>query len=118
MVLEVILDVFSGRRNPTWIVEGVKAEELMNRLLRLPTLAGEVSPPPPSLGYRGMRMEIRQRDEGEEWAGPYEIYAGLVKDRTTLRKDDSRSFERSLLASAGLAIEPHLKKEILDELDC
>jgi hypothetical protein len=44
----------------------------------------------------------------------YEIYTGFVKDRTTLRKDASRS----LLASGGLAIEPYLKKEILDELAC
>jgi hypothetical protein len=51
--IEIQLDIFSGRPNPTWTMAGEAAEHLWSRLRDL-----EPAPPkePPDLGYRGFLL--------------------------------------------------------------
>ena len=62
--IEIQLDIFSGRPNPTWTVAGEAADHLWRLLREL-----EPTPPkePPDLGYRGFlpigpRQTVRAYD--------------------------------------------------------
>jgi hypothetical protein len=114
MVFKVVLDVFSGRANPAWSLDGVLADELADRLRRLAPAPKEKRPNPPDLGYRGLRLTQRVRGNNAESC--YEVYGGIVKHRDWLYLDESRSIERWLLTSGGVDVEQALRKQILREM--
>lgn len=55
MTLRVILQIYSGRRDPEWLVTGELETRLLEALEGLPT--GPEWTPPTRLGYRGIRLE-------------------------------------------------------------
>ncbi|WP_421860293.1 hypothetical protein [Oceanicaulis sp.] len=55
MTVRVILQIYSGRRDPQWLVSGELATRLLEALEGLP--AGPKWTPPTRLGYRGIRLE-------------------------------------------------------------
>lgn len=65
MSIQVTIDVFSGRPNPSVELDDREAQGLLERLRPVRRLDRDESPPPaPSLGYRGIVFE--QRDEATE----------------------------------------------------
>jgi hypothetical protein len=94
--------VFSGRPDPTWQVK----EELAQRLEAMwdelePT--AEQKPYAPKLGYRGCSMKCASDRE-------YTAYGGVVTKKvgktTESRKDETKRFEKVLLATAPKGILP------------
>jgi hypothetical protein len=88
--------LYSGRPDPTWPVP----TDVVCRLREIweslpPGTAG--LPPAPPLGYRGVFLKDTA---GREWAA----YGGVVRLQTSedsqVRRDEARSFERTVLASA------------------
>jgi hypothetical protein len=116
MIFEVVLDVFSGRPNPAWNLEGQLAEELVRRLRGLHRVERQRPSTPPALGYRGLRLTQRAAGQKEAWQAPYEVYGGFVKHGDSVYLDESRSLERWVLNSGGAGVEPGLRKEILREI--
>jgi hypothetical protein len=59
MALRLTLDLFSGRPNPSFILDGLEARELIGRLTRSRRRARSAAPRPPAgtLGYRGILIE-------------------------------------------------------------
>lgn len=59
MALRITLDVFSGRPNPTIVVNGLEARELIARLAAPRRRGAKAAPriPPSTLGYRGFLIE-------------------------------------------------------------
>lgn len=55
MPLRVILQIYSGRRDPEWLVSGELETRLLEALEGLPV--GPEWDPPTRLGYRGVRIE-------------------------------------------------------------
>lgn len=65
-MIEVELDIFSGRPNPKWVLSEEEEKELLNIILSDPT---EISPVYTSevqfgLGYRGLIVRKIKSDEG------------------------------------------------------
>ncbi len=58
--MEVELDVFSGRPNPSWSLSPAEEEELLHRLSGLPPT--DSVPNPPDLGFRGFRIVEPRRE--------------------------------------------------------
>src|SRR5262249_7933365 len=88
--------LFSGRPDPTWPVPPDVARRLLEIWESLPPGTAGLPPAPP-LGYRGFFL----KDTADrEWTA----YRGVVRlqtpDDSEVRRDDARSFERTLLASA------------------
>lgn len=90
--MEVELDAFSGRSNPTWTLPADKAARVRDALARLP--ATDAAPRPEGLGYRGFVI----RHAGTE----ARVYRGMI-DVT------EEGANRTLLDSAG--IEAQLAEE-------
>lgn len=57
MKIEIELDVFSGRPNPTWVLEDAVAAKVMG-LLNQPKNEAVPSGAPTGLGYRGLILRI------------------------------------------------------------
>ena len=76
MTLRVILQIYSGRRDPEWLVSGLLETRLRDALEGLPP--GPEWTPPTRLGYRGIRIE--QDSPAQHWL--------CVKGRA-LRQDDA-----------------------------
>jgi hypothetical protein len=104
MELEVTLDIFSGRPNPTWSLEHLTAQECKRLIDSLPPLPPEDAPVPPGLGYRGFIIQSRN----STLAGPIMVYGGAVKAPTGTYRDHLRKFEAWLLKSAGSFLESSL----------
>lgn len=53
ITIEVVLDIFSGRPNPRWMLSEEQIEELKTKIGAFPSAKPKT---PPGLGYRGMRV--------------------------------------------------------------
>jgi hypothetical protein len=62
--LRVELNVFSGRPNPSWVMEPGEAAELLERLRRLLPGSGAA---PPGLGYRGFTVYRVEHGQPTPW---------------------------------------------------
>jgi hypothetical protein len=93
-MVQVELDIYSGRPNPRWVLNAQEHSTLIQQLGRLlPTQTGE---PRLNLGYRGLIVTALEGD----MAGFQEIVCsgGLVLgDSTQKFSDPDRSLERWLL---------------------
>lgn len=94
--------VFSGRPDPTWLVE----EQQIQRLEALWYQLKSSIPPPssrPRLGYRGVSMVCASEEE-------YTAFGGYVerKEGNTIewKKDEDRLFERLLFSTAAQGLLP------------
>jgi hypothetical protein len=88
--------LFSGRPDPVWTVDAAIASRILARWPELsPT--HDPAPVPPALGYRGSFL---RNPEGHEWrafGGIVETDHGGARDA---RRDDARTFEKAVLATA------------------
>ena len=92
----VVVDVFSGRENPSWSLNAVDTAELWHRLKVLPRIDKPI-PNPPGLGYRGMLVIVPESN------GPGTVlraYAGTVLGPEGLLADSEHDMERWLLHTA------------------
>jgi hypothetical protein len=77
--IEVMLDIFSGRPNPTWTLSGRATEELRRLLDASRGERREEGPPSPYLGYTGFVVTNR----GSVAGVPYRlrVYGGVLAVR-------------------------------------
>jgi len=102
----VELDVFSGRPNPRWALDGHASQQLRELAKRL-TSTRQAPADPPGLGYRGFVYS--------DAAGRARVYKGLVAtDRGTFA-DPAFSIERFLLEQIP-AEYAALRPDILSDL--
>lgn len=94
--------VFSGRPDPTWLVEekqSQRLEAIWNQLK--PCVAPTTIEP--RLGYRGVSLVCANSEEFTTFGG----YAKRKEGNTTeWKRDDKRLFERSLLSTAPQGLLP------------
>lgn len=101
--MRVVVDVFSGRPNPTWSLDPAQREELLGRLAAL----AEGAPPAadaPGLGYRGVEVGAAPCE-----ASPFDTVraaGGAIEVQPGSRRlvDPGRALERWLIESGA----PHL----------
>ena len=113
---EVVLDIFSGRPNPSWALSAAETQLLADMIAALPATE-PVSLPEP-LGYRGFDV----RWTGPELGSPLRVAAfrgvvvETVGDVIRYRADDGRRVERWLLETARPHIEGPVYDAVLAEL--
>lgn len=81
--------VFSGRRNPSFVLDADTTRSLLGILASLPISSG-TRLPDPGLGYRGFNVEVGSTE--------LRVLGELVEDESTsvVRRDDDRRLERLL----------------------
>jgi hypothetical protein len=109
--VEVELDIFSGRPNPTWVLTVAETKSFGQQLAELPrTSACELSA---GLGYQGL---VVTRVKGAE-ARVIRIQNGCVHiaegDRTIHTRDEGRELERWLIDTGR----PRLTENVIEIVD-
>jgi hypothetical protein len=63
-MIQVELDIFSGRPNPTWFLTEKQEQELVDRVVADPSILLPFSQVTPRLGYRGYILHVSNESEG------------------------------------------------------
>ena len=102
----VTLDIFSGRRNPSWMLSGKKAKELSDRIAQRALTAADDSTGDHILGFRGLVVAgTSDADGGGGVPAAFRIggvaspdAAALNAGRSALTADETDDTVRWLLA--------------------
>jgi hypothetical protein len=113
MPIEVELEIFSGRPNPTWVLEKSLQAECVSRLKAMRPALDSAFPPPQGLGYRGFIVRV---PKGLDCSGETLVYRGIAERGGRRYEDPDRRFEKWLLETGGSAIQDELKLVVKREL--
>lgn len=91
--VQVELDVFSGRPNPSWRLRAAERDQLFG-LLRATKELGAVSTAPPGLGYRGLILRIESGGHAEL----LRVGDGAIAADGAVYRDNGRAVEAFLFA--------------------
>ena len=108
----VVLEIFSGRPDPSWRLDVFQLAELRQRLKALRDGGEHALPPEPGLGYRGLHVAIETGAHGEIVA----VRQGRVAFQGRILIDPNRKLERWLLDTAPVMLEPALLHSIKETL--
>jgi hypothetical protein len=92
----VVLEIFSGRPDPSWALDERRTAELLRRLKALAPAKDAALPPDPGLGYRGLHVSISDGARGNV----AEVRRGRVMYERRIIEDRGRALERWLLETA------------------
>jgi hypothetical protein len=113
-VVEVELDIFSGRPNPTWILSDGEGDIFLKRLSILPRASAKKLST--NLGYRGFIVRVMNETE----KSLVRIQNGMVllsqDDTNVYYRDQNRDFEQWLLNSGKSSLKSDLFKIVEGEL--
>jgi hypothetical protein len=113
--MQVELDIFSGRPNPTWGLDQTQCQVFLTLLGALPRTQS-LPPEPPGLGYRGFVVsQIPSVQGGLLRAFQGYIKAGSGRSALILR-DEGRKLERWLLESGKGHLEGRVYQVVVIEL--
>jgi hypothetical protein len=104
----VVVEIFSGRPDPSWPLDVFQLAELRTRLKTLRATGDRTLPPEPGLGYRGVHVAIQTGARGEMVA----VRQGRVAFEGRILMDRDRRLERWLLDTAPVLLEPELLHSI------
>jgi hypothetical protein len=113
MAAIVVLDVFSGRPNPTWRLSDQQETEFARRVASAPPATASSGVPGEPLGYHGFRVRV---DGPAKQSLEFRIFRGWILDAQT-RADPGRALERWLLTTAQGSIPADLAAYIGGEIN-
>lgn len=112
----VTLDVYSGRKNPSWSLSKGQAESLLSIVRGLPD--SEPGDFFDGLGYRGFQVSLPHPEKGGR--GELTVYRGRVRyddgGNVKYLADKERRLEELLLKSGGPYLTPGLHKAMEREV--
>jgi hypothetical protein len=114
MAVEIVLDMFSGRPNPTWVLDSKQESELIQRLSALPSAGSFETVEPPALGYRGLLLQITHGQQ--KHSEPIRVYGGTVRQVGKILEDDARALEKWLLQTGASTIQGELIDQALNSI--
>lgn len=116
MAIEVELDIFSGRRNPTWVLEREQEAEFLTLLKIIqsrPAESAQTAPKAPPLGYRGFNIRSAGHQELPELL---KVYGGAVCQDDKTYPDVDRELEKWLLGAASPFVSDAVTRAISQKL--
>src|SRR6185369_6153615 len=114
MALVVMLNVFSGRPNPVWLLSEEQAGELLRRIssveVETPVKAGYVNG---GFGYQGFSITSTFNSSSVTDLDLH-INGGIIDPgaRAVSRFDEARTLESWLLSTASDAVDQETRKEV------
>jgi hypothetical protein len=112
--LQVVVDLFSGRPNPSWELSERQEQELLRHLAELEQQAPAQLVESPGLGYRGLLVSPpRERGLTPRWR----LFRGTAQRGTVAWPDPQRRLERWLLATAGDQLDPTIRDLVRADLE-
>ncbi|MEW6352163.1 MAG: hypothetical protein AB1646_24180 [Thermodesulfobacteriota bacterium] len=119
-MFQVTVDIFSGRPNPSWLVSGPQAQEILKDLARSREAMADADSGTQKLGYRGISVELLA-DQGEkefDLPGTFLIGGGSSADESKGLEIATRLIETAPApeADAATPLDADLKKLILSQI--
>jgi hypothetical protein len=112
--MQIELDVFSGRPNPTWALNDEEAKEFLSKF-KLLTVSDSDKPLYDGLGYRGFKATgFQDYDAVRVWNGIVEATRG---EKTSRWNDRGKSLEKYLLRIAKDHIDEGIYKVVESAID-
>ena len=81
-MLKITVDVFSGRPNPTWIMNDKRGDELLKKISRKKQIISRSDKGYNGLGFRGIKLELLgDETSSNKLPSTFKIADGLAKDQ-------------------------------------
>lgn len=113
VAMTVVLDLFSGLPNPSWVLTEAEVRALEQQVATLRPAPQKDVPARPGLGYRGFVIKPVGEGGGEQ----IEVYNGIVKVGRTVLEDPERSVERWVLQTGQAHLPDEITRMVKDELE-
>ena len=104
----VVLEIFSGRADPTWTLDPRQTADFRGRLAALPSSREQALPAEAWLGYRGVHVSFS--DAAGAHGEIADVRHGRVAYRGRVLQDVGRALERALLAMAPHELAPLVRE--------
>ena len=113
--MQVELDIFSGRPNPTWMLTSDEMRTVRQLLAQLAPVGDQPLAVHEGLGYRGFILT------GTADEGVVSVWRSVVRDATTscpsVKWDPHRTLEKFLLETARSRLDPALWQFVQAQID-
>jgi hypothetical protein len=81
-MLKITVDVFSGRPNPTWIMDDKRGDDLLKKISRKKQIISRSGKGYNGLGFRGIKLELLgDEPSSNKLPSTFKIADGLAKDQ-------------------------------------
>jgi len=81
-MLKITVDVFSGRPNPTWIMDDKRGDDLLKKISRKKQIISRSDKGYNGLGFRGIKLELLgDETSSNKLPSTFKIADGLAKDQ-------------------------------------
>jgi hypothetical protein len=112
--VDVELDIYSGRPNPSWALSPQDADSFDSKLAALPSAQPSTLADP--LGYRGFIVRARHGDDETRTAVQQGHVQSTRGQTTTFRGDPGRALERWLLDTGRATLPPDVVQAVENAL--
>jgi hypothetical protein len=123
-MLRIEIDIFSGRPNPTWVVDEKNAKNILDKISKSPDSVADNDVGKQDLGYRGVILEPLTEELMYEYSVPsvFKLASSGSKDLATgisLATEIIKKMplEKKLEDADATPLEANLQKIVLDELN-
>jgi hypothetical protein len=124
-MLKITVDVFSGRPNPTWIMDDKRGDDLLKKISRKKQIISKSDKGYNGLGFRGIKLELLgDETSSNKLPSTFKIADGLAKDQKAsidLAKeivDQMTRYERANMDVFRLTpIDKRIQKVILGSIE-
>jgi hypothetical protein len=82
-MIKVTVDLFSGRPNPTWIINDKGGDELLKKIAKNPQVMSKPDSGYDGLGFRGITIELLGDEKEGKMPSVFTIANGISKDQKT-----------------------------------
>jgi hypothetical protein len=84
-MLRIELDIFSGRPNPSWVVDEKNAKAILDKISKSPDVIADADVEKQDLGYRGVILEPLKEELMYEYGVPsvFKLASSGSKDLAT-----------------------------------
>jgi hypothetical protein len=80
-MLKITVDIFSGRPNPSWIIDDDRGKEILDQIAKKPELIAKIDEGYDGLGYRGIHIELMSDESIKGIPSQFAIANGAVKNQ-------------------------------------
>ena len=82
-MLKVTVDLFSGRPNPSWIMNDRRGEDLLKKIAKTPKIMAKPNSGYEGLGFRGITIELLDDEKADKMPSIFTIANGVSRDQET-----------------------------------
>ena len=111
-MLRVTVDIFSGRPNPSWIIDESAAREIVRDLALNSSAVGVDAPAVAGLGYRATVIEFLDERVNVELGLPARV---AIANRTSTNESKGIELASKLIAAAGGSTRRRTRSRVLSE---